>query len=651
MKETRRWSHVTYASFGNRSGGGGWHTGPTANADQTDEQLVTEYAPTQMVPTRPFDDFIGAAEIAELPRRFEYLPLGDKGLFMQSVPAGKDATGRPGNVFTHAVIDHDLSQPLKAAYPINLFRSPDLITPFRIGSVNAVKLSPDLQEPRPGPLADLSVAWMMVRTMLGDRTGALYRLQDVLSEGTTLPVLTVKNANEAVYWLQVLSSTLSPKEARQLLRFSTFERSATLPTQGRGEGRSVVVVPATDKEDLQRREGISIIDPADPNTYAVSPSSTWSTLTKGVFTNGISPLKVVEQLAAEPGVEKSAELSFGDGLAHLVSAQPKVFGSVLIDVAARHLSSTRPAESPSAVASPDVDLIKRVIEQPRLVLKNDAWPMIKPAEMTERAYFQLADNAVESIARLKNQPPKVLVFYLDFLLRTGLVLRENVREQGFREQFNTFPSLRGWRQVAFPAGAHSELLTLLELAGQDQQERDYAVEKRAERALLHLSSANSIDNILLWLGQRETRGKLRTLVDNEVIARSARDYTPDLLRVYYTVVMYAHATPVITGDPELDHHLITELGKLTLQAVEKHAQDGPVSFARFQRLGENIAREDFREISPDPQAQKRAEDNIREHLNPEKIHIAERVVRQVIATVAQGMIAEISRAERSEADA
>ena len=216
-----RWAHVTYASFRNRAGSGGWHTGPSVEATSEEEALVMEYAPTSVVPTAPIDDFISAGEIAELPRRFEYLPLGDRGLFMQSVPAGKDATGRPGNVFTHAAIDRDLAEPLSATYPVNLYRSPDLQTPFRIAEVEAVELDPQLQEPRPGPLTDLSVAWTMVTTMLGNRSGALFRLQDVLSEGETTPVLVLKSSNEAVYWLQVLSSTLSPAESRRLLRFST----------------------------------------------------------------------------------------------------------------------------------------------------------------------------------------------------------------------------------------------------------------------------------------------------------------------------------------------------------------------------------------------------------------------------------------------
>lgn len=644
----RRWSHVTFASFRNRAGGGGWHTGPSVGADQVDEQLVAEYAPTSLVPTRPIDDFISAAEITELPRRFEYLPLADKGLFMQSVPAGKDATGRPGNVFTHAFIDHDLAQPLEAVYPVNFYRSPDLLTPFRIASVSEVELSPDLQEPRRGPLADLSVAWTMVTTMLGDRSGALYRLQDVLSEGKTTPVLTVKNANEAVYWLQVLSSTLSPGEARRHLRFSTFERSAALLTKLPGQAYPVLVAPLADKADLARREGISLIDPGDPETREAQPGSTWSELTKGVFTEGPAPLKVVELLMAEPEAESPKDAHFGDGLARLVGRRPGLFPEGLGDVAKQHFRRRR-EEQPTAASNPDVELVRRVVGQPELVLEQHMWPEIGPDLMPERSYYELADEARAGIAGLHDQPTAVLVNYLDFLLRTGLVPRADIAERAFRDQFNRFPSFRGWQITPRPTSADPDLQTLLELAGQDRREILYANQRRDERLLRNLSAVNSIATILVWLRYPDTPDKLRRL--GRIIVESETDYSPDLLRLYYAVNVVANISPVITGDREKDDALMAGIANLTFEAVEKHTTEGPVSYGDFESLGERIAREDILGAGHEPRTLQAVETAVREHLDEGQLLAGTPATRKILATVARGIVNEMGRTERAEADA
>ncbi|WP_206436343.1 GAP1-N2 domain-containing protein [Corynebacterium hylobatis] len=645
----RRWSHVTYASFRNQAGGGGWTTGPSINADLPDEQVVAEHAPTSMVPTQSFDDFIGAAEIAELPRRFEYLPLGDRGLCMQSVPAGKDATGRPGNVFTHAFIDHDLSRPLAATYPINLYRSEDLLTPFRIASVNAVTLPRDLQEPRPGPLTDLAVAWMMVTTMLGDRTGALYRLQDVLSGGTTTPVLMVKNANEAVYWLQALSSTLSPDEARRLLRFTTFERAAALPAPLPGQEHPVVVVPATDKDALKRLEGITVIDPADPRTREAQPGSLWSELTRGVFTVGLSPLQVVEFLAGEPAAGNPAEPRFGDGLAGLVKRRPGLFAEGLADVAKQHLDSGDAAAG--AARNLDVELVQQVIKRPQLVLENHAWPVLGRADLAEHDYYRLADAAQAGIRELGTQPTEVLIGYLNFLLATGLVEPETVRDRGFRDLFNMTDSFRGGHKASLPFNAHAELQTLLDLAGQDRKEKLYAIQRRGERAFLQLGSSQNIRDMMDWLAKPQVPGILQGLVEDRFVSDSSRNYTLDLLRVYYTVNMFISARPVITGDRDRDRALRGHLADLTLEAVDKYVTQGSIDHPGLEKHGRRIAQQDILSAEFSSGTLMVVMNEVRRHLDPQEMRNVDPAVRQILATVARGIVNEMDRTERAGTDA
>ncbi|QGU05577.1 GAP1-N2 domain-containing protein [Corynebacterium comes] len=645
-EQQRRWSHVTYASFRNRAGGGGWHTGPSVAATQADEQLVVQYAPTSVVPTMPVDDFIGAAEIADLPRRFEYLPLEDMGLFIQSVPAGKDATGRPGNVFTHAFIDHVLAEPLAAKYPINLYGSPDLQTPFRIASVDAVELDAELQEPRPGPLTDLSVAWTMVTTMLGDRSGALFRLQDVLVEDFSTPVLTVRNANEAVYWLQALSSTLSPGESRKLLRFSTFERAQSLPAPLPGLPRPVLVVPDADKEALRRREGITVIDPADPDTQQASPGSAWSILTKGLVASGLPPQTVVE-LLEEPA--PTGALTFGDALARMVRGHAELFGEELVDVAKQHLAA---AKKPRTAEPHDADLtlVRRVVADPQLVLYQQVWPQVAPPKMSEREFAKLGDAALDGIGRLREVPREVLVGYLNFLLRTGLVPVENTRDKEFRNLFSDFDSFRGAPHLPAPPSAHPELPTLLSLADADRKQALGARQLRSEHVTGALGCDRSLEDITAWLRTPVAREALRTWIDDKVILRSSRDFSYDLLRVYYTVCIHLSVEPFISGDRKNDERLCLALGELMVHALEKGLQlkrqrrDGqPVTTGEFVALGHRIAREDLLPAEYRPVLLDRIVAEVREHGSPDRLEGLSTSHKQIVAAVARGITEQMSR--------
>ncbi len=647
---TPRWAHVTYASFRNVSGRGGWRAGPSVGADQSDQQLVAEYAPTSLVPTRPFDDFISASEIEALPRRFEYLPFADRALFMQSVPAGKDATGRPGNVFTHAVVDHDLDSPLAAVYPINLYRSPDLRTPFRMASVNAVELPADAAEPQVGPLADLAVAWMMVNDLLGDRTGALYRLQDALVSGSELPALVVKNPNEAAYWLQALSSTLSPVEARRLLRFSTFERAGSLPPQPGGTGRALIVAPLEDKKLLEQRSGVCVVDPADPATHAPEPTTPWSRLTSLIFTPGVNPAAIVAVLTratADLSERQIDDLSPGDGLARLVREE-------LIPVDGRMMANARQqlagALGPSRVEAPDgkdedLAAVRRVIGNPELARQTAAWPSLTPPAIPEEDYDQLADEAVDTLKGLRDAQVQTLVAYLDFLLHTGLMPPGNVTDPDFRATFSFFPALGEDWTDSVPDGAHPALESLLELAERDHRLREEArraeeVRRRPEWTLRQLSAANSVRNIRAWLGKVETREKLRQLIDERVIENNDRDYTVDLLRVYYTIGILLELGANATGDRAHDLDLLDDISELTLTAVTRHAQEQEISLARFQQLGRQIAREDFPVAFRGPRSLAAARKWLEIHTDAGNFPFAP-AIGKIFAAVARGIVAEL----------
>ncbi|NLF89982.1 MAG: hypothetical protein GX570_01335 [Corynebacterium marinum] len=639
----RRWSHVTYASFRNRAAGGGWHTGPSVAATPEDEQLVVQYAPTSVVPTSPVDDFISAKEIAELPRRFEYLPVQGQGLIMQSVPAGKDATGRPGNVFTHAFIDHDLSAPLAATYPINLYGSPDLQTPFRIASVDAVELVPDLQEPRPGPLTDLAVAWTMVTTMLGDRSGALFRLQDVLAEGSLTPILTVRNANEAVYWLQALSSTLSPEESRTLLHFSTFERAQSLPACLPEQAPPVLVVPHADKEALRRREDVTVIDPTDLDTQQAAPGTGWSRLTKGLIGSGLVPQTMVGMLEA---VGTTGQPSFGGALAAMIVSRPEQFGAELRDVAEQHLESTRQTH---VTISHDADLefLRRVIDDPRLVAGQHAWPDLSRRKDAEEQRDKLADSALDNLRTLHTASTEVLVGYLNFLLRTGLVQTESTRDKGFRDLFSNFSSFRGAPHLPLPSNPHPELRNLLTLADADRKQVLRARQLQAEQVTRALGSDRSLQDIATWLRSTVAREALQTWRDEHVISRSSRDFSHDLLRVYYTVCIHLFVEPFISGDRKRDEEVANTLGSLLLDALQRRGGQ-PGAMKEFHELGRRIAREDFLTAAYRPVLLDRIMTHVREHANPDRLDAISGDHKNIVVAVARGIDSQMSESRRGE---
>lgn len=653
---TPRWTHVTYASFRNASGQGGWSAGPSISASEKDRQRVAEFAPTSLLPIQSFDDFIGSAEIAALPRRFEYRVIPEGALLMQSVPSGKDATGRPGNVFTHAVIDRDLNAPLQAQYPISFFGSPDLRTPFRAAAVNAVELPTDLGEPRPGPMADLMAAWMMVDDMYGNRRGALYRLQDVLQEGRELPVLLLQNPKEAAYWLQALSATLTPAEARRLLHFSTFERAATLPAPEVINGvLPVLVVPREDREQLTGRSGICLVDPADPDTYAAPPQSSWSQLTAGLLQGTVDPSDFVSQLIeANRDTESSPEAQFrlGDGLARLVRQRAGKVSAELLKLAKRHLSQETqpPAGLFRNTHQEDMALVKQVIADPLSASRVPSGPLLSTGRISERQLWELLDPATNGISALREASATQLIAYLDFLLHNRLLLLERINDPDFRALFAGFPAMDQWRDTPLPLGAHPQLQPLLELAEQDNQ----AIKRSrlsAERVMKQLTQTQSVDLLVAWLQQRDTPAKLQRLLAEAVIENSTTDYSEDLLRVYYSLVVGCRFFPMITADPQRDAEFSEQLTELARRAVQWRLRQAAAvgreaSVKPFQVLGRRIVHKDYRDIDTDTELMARYLKVIGEHTSTRRLPFS-REINEIFAAVAQGMQSELrAKSER-----
>ena len=102
-------------------------------ADLTPDELKELEAAitTQLATTRPVPRFPTPEEQDALPRRLLYAPAACGGAgYWHSTPAGLDATGRPGNVFVHVVLDRRPEVPEPAFRPSDLWRSRGWLTPF-----------------------------------------------------------------------------------------------------------------------------------------------------------------------------------------------------------------------------------------------------------------------------------------------------------------------------------------------------------------------------------------------------------------------------------------------------------------------------------------------------------------------------------------
>ncbi|MFP7365988.1 hypothetical protein SFC07_09480 [Corynebacterium callunae] len=586
---SQRWAHITYASFKSKTRRSGWNVGPTLRASMKDQQDVAAAAPTSLVPVKSFDDFISSTEIDALPRRFEYRPGASSALFMQSVPAGKDATGRPGNVFTHAFIDHDIDEPMLANYPIDLYRSPDLLTPFRAQAVNGVELKPELTEPRAGLFADLSLAWMMVDDMFGPRREALYQLQDVLQAGYKRAVLLLNSSNEGAYWIQALSSTLTPEEARILLHFSTFERAATLPAAiADAPFGTILVCPPEDAALLRDLPDLELIDPAH-----ITPTEhgSWAQMTAGIFVEGCDPEQIVDELIQvnlDIGDYALSHAQMGDGLARVIKNRGDGVNQALFDVAEQHLEADF---VPVAYPAIDMEFIKEVIANPYLAQEESSWPVLgaDPA---------LAAQARASLAGLSDAPVRVLMAYLNFLLDTGLLSEQTAKDDNFLGSLSAFRALSSWDKAPALASEHHLLRDVLRGAVRQQR----AVEKQEWEpkfisALRLLHWASPLSGVLEWLIRDENVEILQQMVEQGYLQQTPNSQAASMLRLYYSVGLRVRLQPIISGHAR-DQKIYEIIRYACSDAVQLHVSSEmhnghSVNFAPFVHMARRVAAKDL----------------------------------------------------------
>jgi hypothetical protein len=276
---------LTFTSFDTPGGGGGgWQVKQESPGLRPDERaLALQHVAAELNPVVPVPRFPSDREIEQFPRAFVlHIAEGDElsAVFVHSAMAGPDGSGRPGNVFNHVIIDRGLQGRLagpEPVRPVQLWRSPDWLTPYGPEQVREASFGDEA--PRPGPVERQAVAAFLAASAT-PRLNGLGALLDaaaaVCLEDAPDVVVIADDVDEGVLWLASVMFFASPTwSGRDVLTFSTFERAGDLNYRGTRARFSVVL-----RSDL----GNATLPPdlvrcvLDPSRQAPADDAGWPTV-------------------------------------------------------------------------------------------------------------------------------------------------------------------------------------------------------------------------------------------------------------------------------------------------------------------------------------------------------------------------------------
>lgn len=341
----------SYASFSRANGrAGGWGVGQKAG-DITQEELaeLVSFVPTSLNNGTTIPDFPSAQQRAELVRRtavFALTPEAEKWVTMVSVPAGLDATGRGGNVFTYTSISRTGTPPA----PATVLFSPDIPAPFSIYEVDKVQIPAKISArgplhsdvlleefldgefrrpeklpapfkavtPNPNPTFNRALVTAMAK-VLNSRNGL---------------VILVAPDNQAALWIAATAREVGEDG----FGFSTFEKAAAI-NEFPLSTSTMLVVPPSEKQRLKETA-----IPGNPVVFALDealPDVSAYEARAAEETEAVAPESQHEQAEQRTGAaqepeesaataskpEKSAALSFDDSWGE----DPADFGAPISD--------------------------------------------------------------------------------------------------------------------------------------------------------------------------------------------------------------------------------------------------------------------------------------------------------------------------------
>lgn len=252
-----RFAQLTHASIAAADGFGGWRVKQaTGRIDADEERQLVQRATRFDVGTLP--RYLNRDEADALPRRVVHGPLDPTRAtgataYWHAVPAGFDSSGRPGNVFTHVVLDRRPDAPHPPLRPSDLLRSPVWLRPYGADQVDSATLDGRPDPPWADPALDrAAVLDFLVERALW-RGGTLRALLDAVHgamEQGPMVVLGVVDPADADRWIAGVCHLMAPATSRHLY-FSTTAHADHLAA-ARDAGLHLVVVPATELPEIER---------------------------------------------------------------------------------------------------------------------------------------------------------------------------------------------------------------------------------------------------------------------------------------------------------------------------------------------------------------------------------------------------------------
>ena len=143
-----RYGQLAYTSLDKPGSAGGWQIKQVGGAlSAAEAQTLVAGVRTAFDPVEPLPAYPTPEQLERGPRRLAYRRIDARSAgYWHTVPAGSDSTGRPGNVFAHAVLDRTPDAAPRHR-PIQWWRSPQWVCPYGAAAVARAVLPDEA----PGP--------------------------------------------------------------------------------------------------------------------------------------------------------------------------------------------------------------------------------------------------------------------------------------------------------------------------------------------------------------------------------------------------------------------------------------------------------------------------------------------------------------------
>ena len=258
-----RWGQLTYTSFDSGTGSaGGWGikdtTGSMTEAEiqAIQSRIVTTFDTAEEIPQFPSSD-----DIARLPRKLTYVPLEESTSYgyWHSVPCGLDGVGRPGNVFSHVVVDRRIADGTPSLRPITLWRSLDWQTPFGQPEILATSIGDGILSAGSVVTAESIIDFLLDAAVFRGPTLAV--LLDALSaahRGGRRVIIATDSPDTAAMWIGATAYLMAPRTSREV-PFSVFDRPASVTGILR-RGALIAGVAYVDIEASSKIDNVVVID-------------------------------------------------------------------------------------------------------------------------------------------------------------------------------------------------------------------------------------------------------------------------------------------------------------------------------------------------------------------------------------------------------